>query len=92
MDGKVFWLSALNLKDVPYKIDSPETLDRAHVKYVLSKSKICVQNRCQLGPKGGLNLAKRWLFISVIQGANGIVNHWDKPDDNCAQGKKMKLV
>ena len=28
---------------------------------------IYVQNRCQLCPKGGLNLAKRWLFTSVIQ-------------------------
>ena len=37
MEDKVLLLSARNLKDIPYKIDSPEALDRAHVKYVLSK-------------------------------------------------------
>ena len=30
-----FFLSALNLKDIPYKDDFRETLDRVHVKYVL---------------------------------------------------------
>ena len=33
----IFWLTALNLKDIPHKGDSHETLDRIHVKYVLSK-------------------------------------------------------
>ena len=30
-----FFLSALNLKDIPYNDDFRETLDRVHVKYVL---------------------------------------------------------
>ena len=32
--------------------------------------KVYVQNRCHLCPKCGLNLAKRWLFTSVIQDTN----------------------
>ena len=31
----IFWLSALNLKDIPYNDDFGKTLDRVHVKYVL---------------------------------------------------------
>ena len=34
----MFWISALNLKDIPYNSDSCETLDRVHVKYILPKS------------------------------------------------------
>ena len=33
--GREFFLSALNLKDIPYNDDFRETLDRVHVKYVL---------------------------------------------------------
>ena len=63
-------------------------LDRAHFKYFLFES---AQNHCQLCPKSGLNLAQRLHFISVIQNAKIIVNHWDKPDDGvmCA-GKENK--
>ena len=60
------------LKDVPYNGDSCETLDRVHVKYVLSKA-VYVQNRCHFCPKSGFNLAKRWLVTSVIQDTNVIV-------------------
>ena len=31
-----FWLSALNFKDIPHHGDSRETLDRVHVKHILS--------------------------------------------------------
>ena len=35
---------------------------------------VYVQNCCHLCPKSGLNMAKRWLFTSVIQGTNVIVD------------------
>ena len=43
------------------------------------------------------NLAKRWLFISVIQDKfnswRKIVNHWDKPDNvDMNTGKEIKAV
>ena len=81
-------LSALNLKDRPYNGDFRKTLDRAHVKYVLPKRCIYVRDCCHLCPKSGLNLAKRWLFTSVIQDTNSctwwlkIVNHRDKCDND----------
>ena len=68
-----FWLSAQYLKDISYNSDSCETLDMVHVKYVLLKGVIYVQNRRHLCPKNGLNLAKKWLFASVIQDTNVIV-------------------
>ena len=33
--GREFFLSALNLKDIPYNDDFRETLDRVHVRYFL---------------------------------------------------------
>ena len=85
LEVKVFWLSAPNLKDIPYKIDSLEPWTGL-VLNVLSKG---AQNCCQLCPKSELNLAKRWHFISAFQDAKVIVNHWDKPDDSvmCAGEK-----
>ena len=71
----IFWLSALNLKDIPYHDDSHETLDRVHVQHVLSKgafmlpplSKIKV-NFIYLGYK-----CNCWLKI---------VKHWDKRSED----------
>ena len=56
---------------------------------------IYVQNRCCLCPKSRLNLAKRWLFTSVIQDTNvcwlKIVNHWDNHDNGVmSTGKEIK--
>ena len=62
-------LSALNLKDKLYSGDPCETLDRAHVKYVLPKGAI-MSKPLKPFSKNGLNLAKRWLFISVVQDTN----------------------
>ena len=59
---------------------------------------ICVQNSCHLCPKSGLNLAKRWLFISVIQNTNVIVGlklltiGTNVTTVLCTQGKKSNLV
>ena len=48
--------------------------------------------------KSGLNLAKRWLFTSVVKDTNGIVglqlltNGTNVAMVLCAQGKKLNLV
>ena len=64
-------------------------MDRAHVKYALSKG---AQDHCQLCPESGLNLAKKWHFTSVIQDAKVIINHWDKADDGVMYAEKENKV
>ena len=55
-----------------------------------------MQNRCHLCPKRGLNLAKRWLFASVIQDTKVIVGLKLLTTGTnvrtllCAQGKEIK--
>ena len=57
--GREFFLSALDLKDIPYNDDFRETLDRVHVKYVLPTGAFML-----LPPmsKKWANLAKTWLI------------------------------
>ena len=38
---EIFWLSALNLKDIPCNGDPRETVDRVHAKYALLKGAFC---------------------------------------------------
>ena len=83
---------------MPYNGNSHKALDRVHVKYVLFKG-ANIQNHCYLCPKGGLNLAKLWLFTSVImQDTNLIVSlkllttGTNVTTVLCAQGKKLNLV
>ena len=86
----MLWLSALNLKDIPYNSDFCQTLDMVDVKHVLSS--------CLLCPKSGLNLPKKWLFTSVIQDTNVIVGlklvttETNVATMLCAKGKKLNLV
>ena len=60
----IFWLIALNVKDVPYNCDFHETLDRVHVKYFLPKG---VKNR--LCPASLISL-KDGIFTSITQDTN----------------------
>ena len=88
-EGNIFWLSGLNLKDIPYKIDSPEPWTELMLNMFCPRVHKIVASFVQ---KVGLIWpAKRWHFTSVIQDAKVIVNHWDKPDDGvmCA-GKENK--
>ena len=63
---EIFWLSALNLKDIPYNDDSRDTLDRVNVKYVLPTTAFMSKTVTPFVQQNGFNLAKRGLFTSVI--------------------------
>ena len=60
-EEKIFWLSALNLKDIPYNGISCETLDRLHVKYVLPKYAFMPKTVVTFAKKVGLISAIMWL-------------------------------
>ena len=86
-----FGLSGLNLKNIPYDGDSRETLDRAHVKYVLPKGAFMSTFVQKLG--------LIWLKVAFYFSYSGhkcncwlkIVNHWDKRDnDDICTGKETK--
>ena len=57
---------------MPHKGDSSEILDRVHIKYVLPK-RAFMSKTVAIFVQNGPNLAKRWLFTSVIQGTNAVV-------------------
>ena len=57
MEAKVLLLSAQNLKDIHYKIDYPEALGRAHVKYVLSKGAFMSKTVASVFEKVGITMA-----------------------------------
>ena len=61
------------MTDIPYNGDSHKILGLAYVKYVLSKSGLILKTVAIFVQKSELNLATRWLFISIIQYTNVIV-------------------
>ena len=73
MEGSIRWLFSLNLNDTPYNGDSHKILELVYVKYVLSTSGLILKTVATFVQKGGLDLATRWFFTSVIQYTNVIV-------------------
>ena len=67
---KLFWFSALNLKDTPHHGESRKTLDRVHVKNVLSKGLFMYKTVAIFVQKVGLKWLKGGFFTSFIQDTN----------------------
>ena len=97
---KVFLLSVLNLKDVIYRNDSPKPWTGIMLNMFCPNMHLCPKLFPALSKKqkSGLNLAKGWLFTSVIQDTNVIVGlkvlitRKNLTTVLCAQGKKINLV
>ena len=61
-----FWLSALNLKDVPYNGDSYRTLDRVHVEYVLPEGAFMSKTVATFVQKVGLIWLKDGFLLQLM--------------------------
>ena len=90
---EIFWLSSLNLKDIPYNSDFHKTLDRVHFACVLSKGAFISKSVATLGQKVGLICLKVTFYFSYSGHACNcrlkIANHlkiiiWE--------GKKLNIV
>ena len=95
---KTFLFSALNLKDVPYKNDSPEPRTGLMLNMFCTNMHFCfvkiVASFVQK-PKSGLNLANLTFYFSYSGPKCNCwlksVNHWKKPDDGVMwAGKENK--
>ena len=91
LERKVFWLSAPNLKDIPYKIDSSEPWTGLMLKMFCPRVHKTVASFVQ---KMGLIWRKGCILLqSVFQDAKVIVNRWDKLDDSVmCTGKKNDVA
>ena len=82
LEEKFFWLSALNLEDIPYNGDSRETLDRVHVKFVLPKGALMSKTVATFVQKVSFTWLKGGIYFSYSGHKCNcwlkIVNHWDK--------------
>ena len=88
-----FWLSALNLKDIPFNDDFRETLDRAPVKYVLPTGAFMSKIIATFVQKVGLIWLKvafhfRCSGTDVIVGLILLTTGTNVTTVFCAQGKK----
>ena len=64
---ELFWLSSLNLKDIPYNGDSCKTLDRVHVKHVLPKVAFISKTLATFAQKVGLIWLKRGFLLQLYR-------------------------
>ena len=93
---RIFWLSALNLKDIPYNGDIRETLNIVGVKYVLPKGAFMSKTVATLVQKVGLILLKGGFYFSYSGHKCNcwlkvVVPHWDKRDNGVmCTGKEIK--
>ena len=99
LEGKILWLSLLNLTDIAYNSNSHKILELVYVKYNLSKNGFILKTAAMhLCPKCSLNLATRWLFTSIIQYTNAILGlklltiGTNVTKVFCVQRKKLNLV
>ena len=88
----MFWLFALNLKDIAYNGDFHETLDRVHVKYVLSKGTFMSETVATFVQKVGLSWLQGGFFliiqdINVIVGLKRLITGTNVTTLSCAQGR-----
>ena len=76
MEDKVFLLSALNLKDVPYRNESPKPWTGLMLNMFCPNMHLCPKSFSSFvqKAKGGLDLGKGWHFTLVIQDTNVIVD------------------
>ena len=94
-------VSGLNLKDVLYSGDSPETLDKVNVKHVLPKAAFMSKTVATFVQKVGLIwiMGLIWIKGGFYFSYSGhkyncwhkIVNHWDKRENGVmCTGKEIK--
>ena len=95
---EIFWLPALNLKEIHYNGDYRETLDTVHVRYVFPKGAFLSKTVATIVQKVGLIWLKVGFLASVVQDTNVIVGlkllatGTNMATLLCAQGKKLNLV